>query len=104
MLGAFLKVTSWRNPFLGLVIFWLFAGVVGIIEALTETKDVRLQTLLLGILIAIGVLALDMLSNAIFRLRRASRYCQDCINKAEMSRRQRPEERGPHKIALQKKQ
>ena len=97
-----MKVTSWRNPFLGFVIFWLFAGTVGIIEAFTETKDARLQTLLLGILIVIGVLALDILSNAIFRFRRASRYCQECINNAETRRMQRSEERGPHKIALEK--
>jgi len=99
-----LKVTSWRNPFLGFVIFWLFASIIGIIEVFAETQDARLQTLLLGILIVIGVLALDILSNAIFRFRRASRYCQDCINNAEMSRRQHSEERGPHKIALEKKE
>jgi len=98
-----LKVTSWRNPFLGIVIFWLFASIIGIIEAFTETQDARLQTLLLGMLIVIGVLTLDILSNAIFRFRRASRYCQDCINNPEMGRRQRPEERGPHKIASEKK-
>ena len=98
-----MKVTSWRNLFLGFVIFWLFASIIAIIETFAETQDARLRTLLLGMLIVIGVLALDILSNVIFRFRRASRYCQDCINNAEMSRRQRPEERGPHKIASEKK-
>jgi len=101
-LGAFLKLTSWRNPFLGFVIFWIVGGLVGIIQVFAETQDARLRIMLLGALIVICVLILDILSNIMFRSRRASRYCKDCINNTGASRKQSPEEVGPHKITIEK--
>ena len=97
-----MKVTSWRKPFRVAVIFWLLTGVVAAIQAFVETQDPRIRTLLLVVLIVIGLLVLDLLSNMTFQSRRASRYCRDCVSNAEVRRAQRPEEPGPHKVALEK--